>query len=169
MAADLTLRDLRRRVVLAYLTQPGPVKPVLDHLRLPSTGSPLAPVRFMAGPAEATWQDDLLPDRRRLQRPHSGKGQRRRPSWLPALATTPWFRRHGFDAMALARAGLPITLSLAWADRRSPRRAATRRYRSSGPPLDPLAEGSPFTPVGPQPHLDWDAPWAGTCFAIRRG
>jgi len=48
-----------RRVVLAYLTQPGPVKAILDHLGLPSTGPPLAPARFIAGPAEATWQDDV--------------------------------------------------------------------------------------------------------------
>jgi hypothetical protein len=48
-----------RRVVLAYLTQPGPVKAILDHLGLPSTGPPLAPARFTAGPAEATWQDDV--------------------------------------------------------------------------------------------------------------
>jgi hypothetical protein len=27
-----------RRVVLAYLTEPGPVKAILDHLGLPSTG-----------------------------------------------------------------------------------------------------------------------------------
>jgi hypothetical protein len=32
-----------RRVVLAYLTQPGPVKAILDHLGLPSTGPPIAP------------------------------------------------------------------------------------------------------------------------------
>jgi hypothetical protein len=31
-----------RRVVLAYLTQPGPVKAILDHLGLPSTGPPTA-------------------------------------------------------------------------------------------------------------------------------
>ncbi len=31
-----------RRVVLAYLTQPGPVKAILDHLGLPSTGPRLA-------------------------------------------------------------------------------------------------------------------------------
>ena len=48
-----------RRVVLAYLTQPGPVKAILDHLGLPSTGPPLAPARFIAGSAEATWQDDV--------------------------------------------------------------------------------------------------------------
>jgi hypothetical protein len=48
-----------RRVVLAYLTQPGPVKAILDHLGLPSTGPPIAPARFTAGPAEATWQDDV--------------------------------------------------------------------------------------------------------------
>jgi hypothetical protein len=48
-----------RRVVLAYLTQPGPVKAILDHLGLPSTVPPIAPARFIAGPAEATWQDDV--------------------------------------------------------------------------------------------------------------
>ena len=48
-----------RRVVLAYLTQPGPVKAILDHLGLPSTGPPLAAARFIAGPAEETWQDDV--------------------------------------------------------------------------------------------------------------
>jgi len=48
-----------RRVVLAYLTQPGPVKTILDHLGLPSTGPPLAPARFIAGPVEETWQDDV--------------------------------------------------------------------------------------------------------------
>jgi len=48
-----------RRVVLAYLTQPGPVKTILDHLGLPSTGPPLAPARLIAGPVEETWQDDV--------------------------------------------------------------------------------------------------------------
>jgi len=48
-----------RRVVLAYLTQPGPVKAILDHLGLPSTGPPIAPVRSTGGLAEATWQDDV--------------------------------------------------------------------------------------------------------------
>ena len=48
-----------RRVVLACLTQPGPVKAILDHLGLPSTGPPLAPARFIAGPVEETWQDDV--------------------------------------------------------------------------------------------------------------
>jgi hypothetical protein len=48
-----------RRVVLAYLTQPGPVKAILDHLGLPSTGPPLIPARFIAGSAEAIWQDDV--------------------------------------------------------------------------------------------------------------
>src|SRR5260370_23254862 len=47
-----------RRVVLAYLTQPGPVKAILDHLGLPSTGPPIAPARFIAGPSEAAWQND---------------------------------------------------------------------------------------------------------------
>jgi hypothetical protein len=48
-----------RRVVLAYLTEPGPVKAILDHLGLPSTGPPLIPARFIAGSAEAIWQDDV--------------------------------------------------------------------------------------------------------------
>jgi hypothetical protein len=48
-----------RRVVLAYLTQPGPVKAILDHLGLPSTGPSIAPACFSGGPAEATWQDDV--------------------------------------------------------------------------------------------------------------
>jgi len=48
-----------RRVVLACLTQPGPVKAILDHLGLPSTGPPLAPARLIAGPVEETWQDDV--------------------------------------------------------------------------------------------------------------
>jgi hypothetical protein len=48
-----------RRVVLAYLTEPGPVKAILDHLGLPSTGPPLAPARFTAGPAESGWQDEM--------------------------------------------------------------------------------------------------------------
>jgi hypothetical protein len=48
-----------RRVVLAYLTQPGPVKAILDHLGLPSTGPPIAPARSSGGLAEATWQDDV--------------------------------------------------------------------------------------------------------------
>jgi len=39
-----------RRVVPAYLTQPGPVKAILDHLGLPSTGPPIALARFTAGP-----------------------------------------------------------------------------------------------------------------------
>ena len=38
-----------RRVVLAYLTQPGPVRTILDNLGLPSTGPPIAPARFDAG------------------------------------------------------------------------------------------------------------------------
>jgi hypothetical protein len=46
-----------RRVVLSYLTEPGPVKAILDHLGLPSTGPPLAPARFTAGPVESGWQD----------------------------------------------------------------------------------------------------------------
>jgi len=46
-------------VVLAYLTEPGPVKAILDHLGLPSTGPPLAPARFTAGPAESGWQDEM--------------------------------------------------------------------------------------------------------------
>jgi putative transposase len=48
-----------RRVVLAYLTQPGPVKAILDHLGLPSTDPPIAPARSSEGLAEATWQDDV--------------------------------------------------------------------------------------------------------------
>jgi hypothetical protein len=48
-----------RRVVLAYLTQPGPVKAILDHLGLPSIGPPIAPARFNGGLAEATWEDDV--------------------------------------------------------------------------------------------------------------
>ena len=48
-----------RRVVLAYLTEPGPVKAILDHLGLPSTGPPLAPACFTAGPGETAWQDDV--------------------------------------------------------------------------------------------------------------
>jgi hypothetical protein len=67
--AELLLRVFRedvlscpcggRRVVLAYLTEPGPVKAILDHLGLPSTGPPLAPARFTAGPVESGWQDDV--------------------------------------------------------------------------------------------------------------
>ena len=38
-----------RRVVLAYLTQPGPVRAILEHRGLPSTGPPIAPARFDAG------------------------------------------------------------------------------------------------------------------------
>jgi hypothetical protein len=48
-----------RRVVLAYLTQPGPVKAILDHLGLPSTDPPIAPARSSGRLAEATWQDDV--------------------------------------------------------------------------------------------------------------
>src|SRR5438105_3682084 len=48
-----------RRVVLAYLAQPGPVKAILDHLGLPSTGPPIAPARSIGGLAEATWQDEV--------------------------------------------------------------------------------------------------------------
>ncbi len=48
-----------RRVVLAYLTQPGPVKAILDHLGLPSTGPPIAPARLSGGLAETNWQDDV--------------------------------------------------------------------------------------------------------------
>ena len=67
--AELLLRVFRedvlacpcggRRVVLAYLTEPVPVKAILDHLGLPSTGPPLAPARFRAGPGETAWQDDV--------------------------------------------------------------------------------------------------------------
>lgn len=67
--AELLLRVFRedvlacpcggRRVVLAYLTEPGPVKAILDHLGLPSTGPPLAPARFSAGPGQTAWQDDV--------------------------------------------------------------------------------------------------------------
>jgi len=67
--AELLLRVFRedvlacpcggRRVVLAYLTEPGPVKAILDHLGLPSTGPPLAPACFTAGPGETAWQDDV--------------------------------------------------------------------------------------------------------------
>jgi hypothetical protein len=48
-------------VVLAYLTQPGPVKAILDHLGLPSSRATTgdAPARFNGGLAEATWQDDV--------------------------------------------------------------------------------------------------------------
>ena len=66
--ADLLMRVFRedmltcpcggRRVVLAYVTQPGPVKAILDHLGLPSTGPPLAPARFNAG-LDGAWQDDV--------------------------------------------------------------------------------------------------------------
>ena len=54
-------------MVLAYLTEPGPVKAILDHLGLPSTGPPLAPVRFSAGPGETAWQDDVPELRRSLR------------------------------------------------------------------------------------------------------
>ena len=37
-----------RRVVLAYLTESGTVKAILEHLGLPSTGPPIAPARFSA-------------------------------------------------------------------------------------------------------------------------
>ncbi len=37
-----------RRVVLAYLTESGTVKAILEHLGLPSTGPPIAPARFNA-------------------------------------------------------------------------------------------------------------------------
>ncbi len=67
--AELLLRVFRedvlscpcggRRVVLAYLTEPGPVKAILDHLGLPSTGPPLAPAGFTAGSVESGWQDDV--------------------------------------------------------------------------------------------------------------
>ncbi len=66
--ADLLMRVFRedvltcpcggRRLVLAYVTQPGPVKAILDHLGLPSTGPPLAHARFNAG-SEGAWQDDV--------------------------------------------------------------------------------------------------------------
>ena len=46
-------------MVLAYLTEPGPVKAILDHLGLPSTGPPLAAARSSAGPRETAWQDDV--------------------------------------------------------------------------------------------------------------
>jgi hypothetical protein len=67
--AELLLRVFRedvlacpcggRRVVLGYLTEPGPVKAILVHLGLPSTGPPLAPACFTAGPGETAWQDDV--------------------------------------------------------------------------------------------------------------
>jgi hypothetical protein len=47
-----------RRVVLAYLTEPGRVKAILDHLGLPSTGPPIAPARFYAG-SDGAGQDDV--------------------------------------------------------------------------------------------------------------
>ncbi|HEY4883043.1 MAG TPA: hypothetical protein VII08_05350 [Myxococcales bacterium] len=47
-----------RRVVLAYLTQPGPVKAILEHLGLASTGPPVSPSRS-EGPPDAVWQDDV--------------------------------------------------------------------------------------------------------------
>src|SRR5471030_1494165 len=54
-----------RRVMLAYLTEPGPVKAILDHLGLPSTGPPLAP---------ALGRDPPSADRRAL-------ALRRCPDW----------------------------------------------------------------------------------------
>lgn len=47
-----------RRLVLAYLTESGTVKAILEHLGLPSTGPPIAPARFNAG-SEDAWQDDV--------------------------------------------------------------------------------------------------------------
>jgi len=47
-------------VVIAYLTQAGPMRALLNHLGLlPSTGPPIAPARFNGGLAETTWQDDV--------------------------------------------------------------------------------------------------------------
>jgi len=69
--AELLLRVFRedvlacpcggRRVVLAYLTEPGPVRAILDDLGLPSTRTTTgdAPARSTGGNAEATWQDDV--------------------------------------------------------------------------------------------------------------
>ena len=39
-----------RRVVLAYLTQPGPVKAILEHLALTSTGPTVSPARSEGRP-----------------------------------------------------------------------------------------------------------------------
>ena len=39
-----------RRVVLAYLTQPGPVKAILEHLGLTSTGPTVSPARSEGRP-----------------------------------------------------------------------------------------------------------------------
>lgn len=67
--AELQLRVFRKdvlacpcggpRIVLAYLTEPGPGKAILDHLGQPSTGLPLRPVRSSAGPVESAWLDDV--------------------------------------------------------------------------------------------------------------
>ena len=54
-SSDQGSRPQARRAIAS----PRMVKAILDHLGLPSTGPPLAPARFIAGPAEETWQDDV--------------------------------------------------------------------------------------------------------------
>ncbi len=74
--ADLLMRLFRedvltcpcggRRVVLAYVTSPGPVKAILDHLGLPSTGPPVSPARFSAG-WDGACEDDAIALRQLLR------------------------------------------------------------------------------------------------------
>lgn len=68
LALTVTLREVKPPVwrllrVAARLpdnlTDPGPVKAILDHLGLPSTGPPLVPARFTTGPGETAWQNDV--------------------------------------------------------------------------------------------------------------
>ena len=54
--SELSLR--RRRVALAF-TEKKVVKEILEHLRLPATGPPIAPARIPAAGEDAPWRDDV--------------------------------------------------------------------------------------------------------------
>jgi hypothetical protein len=51
---------------MAYFTQREPVKAILDHLGLPSTGPSIAPARFNVE-SDGAWQDDVPALRRSLR------------------------------------------------------------------------------------------------------
>jgi hypothetical protein len=55
-----------RRVVLAYVTSPGPLKAILDRLGLPFTGPPVSPARLGAG-WDGGWEDAAGPVRQPLR------------------------------------------------------------------------------------------------------
>ena len=47
-----------RRVVLAFLIEPSAVKAILEHLRLPTTGPPVAPARESPQMELVRWPDE---------------------------------------------------------------------------------------------------------------